>query len=107
MTLIANRPSVGDYGRVAEGQRFEVLDPSIADELVTSGIAREAYEVTCDTEEVLPVDGDPFRYGVVYHEESTALAAEGDSVLPSADVQARRDADRGKRRRRKQSSAKG
>jgi hypothetical protein len=93
MRVIANRQITGEYGTVLPGQAFDVRD-ELADDLMKRNLVRTAAapRVQYDIRAFQPAEApevsarEPFRHLPVPNEESTDLAAEGDSLLPGTDV---------------------
>jgi hypothetical protein len=105
MKLIANRQLTGEYGTVAPGHPFEVNEKAVAMDLVRRGLARlfEVPRISYQTKILVPETHfeapqitaeapgvstrQPFRDGIVHHEESAELAPESDQVFSGSDVQ--------------------
>ena len=108
MRLISNRPQLhGSYGTVVFGQQFEV-EEDVARQLLRSGAARlpDPPRVLYETKVVVPEAPEvgarlPFRDVPLPDPQPPAVAAEGDSVLPAADVPQPGTAHPGGRRKRK------
>lgn len=92
MKLIANRQLRGEYGLVVPGQEFEVRE-EIGLQLLRIGVVERPVDpkITYETKVIVPEAPEvsarhPFRDVPVPDAESEAVASEGDSVLPDADV---------------------
>lgn len=91
-TLIANSALYNktEYGQVYPGQAFKARE-DIARELLLSGKARRS---TYETHAIVPVEvqklsAEPFRHVPAVDAKQTAVAAEGDRVLPASDLPAK------------------
>lgn len=114
MRVIANRQITGEYGSVLPGQTFEVRD-EIAEDLLKRSLVRTAAgpRVMYDTKVIQPAEApevgarDPFRNVPMPNEGSTDVAAEGDRVLPEADLLEPEATDSFRRPGRARSASKG
>lgn len=106
MKVIANRQLRGEYGSVAPDEEFECREHTAA-ELLKSNLVRHARppRVEYETKVIVPEapaitpqapeasPRQPFRDLPLSDAQSQDLAAEGDRVLPAADVSPSRAAD--------------